>query len=215
MSSVTATAAAAVNASKRLLDVWFRDFVPGQPFPGELFRFWFSGAKEVDDLLRDEFAQDVERALIDVEFRNIMKQSGEGTLALTILLDQIPRNIFRGSARPFVEFDPLAREVVKDALARQSCLHLHPIYRHVLYMPFEHSEDLNDQATAVAEFSRELKEVDSLYKDMFHSWIEYALKHEATIKKFGRFPHRNQVLGRISTEAERVYLVSGGDRWGQ
>ena len=85
-------------------------------------------------LFRNEFGQDVERALVDADFRTKMKQSGEGTLALTILLDQIPRNIFRGTARPFVEFDPLAREVAKEALALKKCEQLHPVYRHLLYM---------------------------------------------------------------------------------
>jgi len=204
-----------VNSSQRLMDVWFKGFIPGQPLPSELFRIWFSGSKEVDDMLRNEFGQDVERALVDADFRTKMKQSGEDTLALTILLDQIPRNIFRGTARPFVEFDPLAREVAKEALALKKCEQLHPVYRHLLYMPFEHSESLEDQATAVAEFSRELKEVEPLYKDMFRNYVDYALKHEATIKKFGRFPHRNQVLGRAPTVAEKVYMESGGDRWGQ
>lgn len=81
-----------------------------------------------------EFKDDAERALVDKEFRDSMTSTGEGTLALTLLLDQIPRNIFRGSPRPFEEFDPLARQIVKEALAKKTCHNVHPIFRSFLYM---------------------------------------------------------------------------------
>ncbi|KAF9428894.1 hypothetical protein BGZ94_000615 [Podila epigama] len=211
MSNVAATAAA--NSSKRLLDFWFKGFVPGQPLSTEAFRLWFGGGKEVDDQLRDLFGQDVERALVDTDFRQSLKSSGEGTVALAILLDQIPRNIFRGTPRPFVEFDPLARETVKEALAKGACKDVHPVLRQVLYMPLEHSEDVEDQAACVRGFQKEYENVEPMYKDMFKNFIDFALKHEAVIKKFGRFPHRNEVLGRTPTAAEVEHLESGGDRW--
>ncbi|KAI7828222.1 hypothetical protein BC939DRAFT_443950 [Gamsiella multidivaricata] len=142
-----------------------------------------------------------------------MRTTGDGTVALTVLLDQIPRNIFRGTPRPFVEFDPLARQIVKEALVKKTCGYMHPIYRHVLYMPLEHSEDLEDQAACVREFKKEYEEVEPLYKDVFKQCLDYAVAHEAVIKKFGRYPHRNEILGRTSTEAERIHLETGGDRW--
>lgn len=83
---------------------------------------------------RAEFKDDAERALVDKDFRDCMTSTGEGTVALTLLLDQIPRNIFRSSPRPFTEFDPLARQVVKEALAKKSCHSIHPFFRHFLYM---------------------------------------------------------------------------------
>lgn len=85
-------------------------------------------------LYSDQFEGDTERALVDRKFREQMRETPEGTVALTILLDQVPRNIFRGTRRPFVEFDPLARETVKDALARGICAQMHPIFRHFLFM---------------------------------------------------------------------------------
>ncbi|KAF9393072.1 hypothetical protein CPB97_004097 [Podila verticillata] len=210
MSNITVVAS---HASKRLLDFWFKGFVPGKPLNQELQTLWFGGSKDVDDKLRALFRDDVERALVDKDFRSSFKASSEGTIALTILLDQIPRNIFRGSPRPFVEFDPLARETVKEALAKQTCKGMHPVYRHLLYMPLEHSESFEDQVTCVQEFRKEYEEVEPLYKDMFKSYLDYAIAHEAVIKKFGRFPHRNEVLGRISTDAEKHHLESGGARW--
>ncbi|KAG0258231.1 hypothetical protein BG011_003422 [Mortierella polycephala] len=206
-------AALAAQTSKRLTDVWFKGYVPGEPLNFERFKSWYIGTKEFDDMLRNEFEQDVERALIDSEFRDNMKSTCEGTVALTILLDQIPRNIFRGSPRPFVEFDPLAREIVKEALLKQTCANVHPFFKHFLYMPLEHSENLEDQAESVREFTREYEQAEPMFKDMFKQYLTFAVKHEAVIKKFGRFPHRNAVLGRISTEAERIHLETGGDRW--
>lgn len=79
--------------------------------------------------------------------------------------------------------------------------------------PLEHSESVEDQATCVKEFRKEYEEVEPMYKEMFKSYLEYAVAHEAVIQKFGRFPHRNEVLGRISTEAEKHHLESGGARW--
>ncbi|KAG0035229.1 hypothetical protein BGZ81_011273 [Podila clonocystis] len=207
------SAIVASHFSKRLLDFWFKGFVAGKPLNQDLQVLWFGGSKDVDDELRELFRDDVERALVDTEFRTSLKTSSEGTIALTILLDQIPRNIFRGSPRPFVEFDPLARETVKEALAKQTCKRLHPVYRHLLYMPLEHSESVEDQATCVKEFRKEYEEVEPLYKEMFKNYLEYAIAHEAVIRKFGRFPHRNEVLGRISTDAEKHHLESGGARW--
>ncbi|KAI8594803.1 hypothetical protein EDD21DRAFT_392873 [Dissophora ornata] len=188
-------------------------FVPGQPLPIDRFPLWFGGSKEVDDMLRDEFGEDAERALVDHEFRAQMTTTGEGTVALTLLLDQIPRNIFRGSARPFAEFDPLARQVVKEALAKKTCGYMHPVFRHALYLPLEHSENEEDQAACVEEFTKEYKEVDPVYKDLFSQFLSYAKAHEAVIKTFGRYPHRNAVLGRTATEAEKIHLETGGDRW--
>ncbi|KAG0205804.1 hypothetical protein BGX28_002675 [Mortierella sp. GBA30] len=195
------------------MDTWFKGFVPGQPLNPERFAFWYRSTKELDEQLREQFGEDAERALVDPEFRESMKQTGEGTLALTILLDQIPRNIFRGTPRPFVEFDPLARETVKEAIAKGSCKELHPFFRHFLFMPLEHSENLDDQAACVREFQKEYEDVEPAFKDMFKMCLDFAVAHEAVIKKFGRFPHRNEVLCRISTEAEKIHLESGGDRW--
>lgn len=76
-----------------------------------------------------------------------------------------------------------------------------------------HSESIEDQAACVREFVQEYNEVEPAFKDMFNDCIAFAKAHEAVIQKFGRFPHRNEVLGRMSTEAEKVHMESGGARW--
>lgn len=83
----------------------------------------------------------------------------------------------------------------------------------VIEKPLEHSESVEDQATCVKEFRKEYEEVEPLYKDLFKNYLDYAVAHEAVIKKFGRFPHRNEVLDRVSTDAEKHHLESGGARW--
>ncbi|KAF9139063.1 hypothetical protein BGX30_008425 [Mortierella sp. GBA39] len=204
---------AAISTSKRLFDFWFKGYLPDQPLKRENFMFWYKSTPELDDQLRVEFKDDAERALVDKEFRDSMTSTGEGTVALALLLDQIPRNILRGSPRPFTEFDPLARQIVKEALAKKSCHTVHPFFRHFLYMPLMHSESVEDQAACVREFAQEYNEVEPAFKDMFKDCLTFAKAHEAVIQKFGRFPHRNEILGRTPTEAEKVHLETGGDRW--
>lgn len=126
-------------------------------------------------------------------------------LALAILLDQVPRNVFRGTPRAF-STDPLARAVARRAIDQG--FDLAPDFddncRLFFYLPFEHSEDLADQDLAVRLFC-ERTEVPR-----FH---EYAIKHRDVIVRFGRFPHRNAVLGRLSTEEELAFLETPGSRF--
>lgn len=123
----------------------------------------------------------------------------EGTLALVIVLDQFPRNMFRGDARTFAA-DPLARAVADRALARGFDRQLELSDRQFLYLPFEHSELLADQERACALF-RATGDGEL---------IKWAELHIEIIRRFGRFPHRNKALGRDSTVEEQVFLEQGG-----
>jgi uncharacterized protein (DUF924 family) len=130
-----------------------------------------------------------------------------GALALCLVLDQFPRNLHRGSAAAFA-CDPKARALARDAvLARRLDLALTPTERCFLYLPFEHSEDPADQDLSVTLF-------EGLRDDPLHARpggaIAYAWAHRAVIRRFGRFPHRNAVLGRESTPAEHAWLAAGG-----
>lgn len=127
------------------------------------------------------------------------ERSAEGALALLILLDQFPRNMFRGDARTFAT-DPLARAVAAGALVRGFDGQFEPQMRSFFYLPFEHSEDLADQDRSVA-FYRAMGDADLL------KWAEL---HADIIRRFGRFPHRNQILGRSTTPEEQAFLDSGG-----
>ncbi|ERF84154.1 DUF924 domain-containing protein [Bradyrhizobium viridifuturi] len=126
--------------------------------------------------------------------------SDEGALALTIVLDQFPRNLFRGDAETFSS-DPLAREVASRAIERGVDTRTDPRLREFLYLPFEHSEDLDDQERCVALFSQ---------YDCHPDNLKYAEDHADIIRRFGRFPHRNRVLGRQTTAEEQAFLDAGG-----
>jgi uncharacterized protein (DUF924 family) len=123
----------------------------------------------------------------------------DGALALLILLDQFPRNMFRGSARAFAT-DPLARAVADRAIARGFDTRVADAERVFFYLPFEHSENLADQERSLA-----------LWRQSGSGEIDkYAQIHADIIRRFGRFPHRNAVLGRATTPEERAFLDAGG-----
>lgn len=123
----------------------------------------------------------------------------EGALALLLLLDQIPRNIYRGSAFAFAT-DARAREVAARAIAKSFDQQFEAGLRCFFYLPFEHSESAEDQARAMGYF-------EALGDAEF---LKFAVLHRDIIARFGRFPHRNAVMGRVTTPEEQAYLDSGG-----
>jgi uncharacterized protein (DUF924 family) len=122
-----------------------------------------------------------------------------GALALVIVLDQFPRNMFRGLAKAFSS-DDLALEVASRALARGADKRIEPPLLQFLYLPFMHSEDLADQLRCVDLF-RPAGDAEN---------IRYAEEHADIILRFGRFPHRNPILGRVTTTEEQAFLDAGG-----
>jgi uncharacterized protein (DUF924 family) len=124
-------------------------------------------------------------------------------LALVVVLDQFSRNLFRGDARAFAQ-DAHARDCAREAIDRGDERRCLPVERQFLYLPFEHSEDLADQDYCVERMAslEAFEETRGL--------VEWAEKHRAIIRRFGRFPHRNGALGRESTAAEREFLAQPG-----
>jgi uncharacterized protein (DUF924 family) len=130
---------------------------------------------------------------------HLATKSAEGALALVLLLDQVPRNMFRGSARAFAT-DEHAREIASYAISRGLDQRVPRVLRGFFYLPFMHSERLGDQELCFALYER-LKDKEGL---------KYAEIHLDIIKRFGRFPHRNEALGRETTKAEQQFLNQGG-----
>ena len=122
----------------------------------------------------------------------------EGSLALMILLDQFPRNCFRGTGH-MCATDPLARYFADKAIAAGQDLELQEPVRVFLYLPFEHSESLADQQRSV-----------ELTAARAPDYLKYAEEHLEIIRRFGRFPHRNHMLGRETTADEKAFLAGGG-----
>jgi uncharacterized protein (DUF924 family) len=158
---------------------------------------WFKKDTAFDDEIRTRFLETYEAAAAGK--LSGWEQTAEGALALTLVLDQFSRNMFRGDARTFAA-DPLARAVAGRALARGFDRPMALSDRQFFYLPFEHSETLADQERCCALF-RSTGDADLL------KWAEL---HADIIRRFGRFPHRNAVLGRATTPEEQSFLDGGG-----
>ena len=158
---------------------------------------WFKKDEAFDDEIRRRFLTTHEAAAAGK--LSAWEHSAEGALALLILLDQFPRNMFRGQARMF-ETDPMARAIAAGAIVRGFDAQVAKDMRGFFYLPFEHSEDMADQVRCVA-FYKAIDDADGL------KWAEL---HADIISRFGRFPHRNAVLGRTTTAEEQKFLDEGG-----
>ena len=127
-----------------------------------------------------------------------------------IALDQLPRNLFRGTPQAFA-YDSAALDLSRWALARKLDKKIHPVEAAFLYLPLEHAEDLALQAECVALFRALAERAPAPLRDRFESFLSYGERHHAVIERFGRFPHRNRILGRSSTPEELRYLKGGGE----
>lgn len=181
-----------------ILDFWF-DRRPGVAL--ETRKAWFEKDPAFDDTIRRRFGAAVETVLAGGHAD--WTETAEGALALLILLDQFPRNIFRGQAKAFAG-DARARAIARQAVDRGFDIALPPVMRMFFYLPFEHSEHLPDQDLAHLLFSALDKELPGL--DLA-SWAD---KHRVIIARFGRFPHRNAALGRQNSPEEIEFLRQPG-----
>jgi uncharacterized protein (DUF924 family) len=160
---------------------------------------WFNPNPDFDKEVRERFSGAHETA--SAGRLSAWEETAEGALALVIVVDQFSRNMFRGTARAFSS-DPLAREVSRRAIARGFDHEVEPAMRSFFYMPFMHSENLADQEYCLELFRASGDE----------EGIKYAEIHRDAIRRFGRFPHRNEMLGRSSSADEVAYLDAGGFR---
>lgn len=175
---------------KDILNFWFVETKAQQ---------WFQVNEDFDQAVIDRFSEPYEMASRG-EFDE-WKKSADGALALCILLDQMPRNMFRGTPKAF-ETDKKALVVAKYALSKGLDQVLSSQKRRFLYLPYEHSENINDQRKCVELFEK-TKDDDPL-------GYEYAIRHLKVIEKYGRFPHRNKILNRDNTPEEDEYLAQPG-----
>ena len=162
---------------------------------------WFARSEAFDASIRQQF-EPAHRAASRGEYA-AWADSAEGALALLLLLDQFPRNLYRGSAHACAT-DPLARSIAERAIAAGHDLAFGPGLRQFFYLPFEHSESLADQDRSVALFGA----LGAATGD--DSWLKWAHIHRDIIVRFGRFPHRNAAFGRATTAEEQAFLDEGG-----
>ena len=134
-------------------------------------------------------------------------------LALILLLDQFPRHIHRGSPRAYAS-DDRAAALTLDGMQRAADATLDPAGRMFVYMPLQHSEAPEVQEESVAAFRRLRDESPEAWREVLAGAVDYAERHREIVRRFGRFPHRNDVLGRPSTPEETAWLDAGGERFG-
>ena len=181
-----------------VLAFWFGAGTPEYLRPRAV---WFRTDPAFDSEIRERFQPDWERAsrgeLAD------WADGRESCLALVIVCDQFPRNLFRGAASAF-STDPLARAAARRALDRGDDQVFAPVQRWFMYLPLEHSENLADERRSVALFEQLRNDAESAVA------IDSVRRHLAIIERFGRFPHRNRMLGRTSTPEEEGFVLTPG-----
>ncbi|HEC18870.1 MAG TPA: DUF924 domain-containing protein [Gammaproteobacteria bacterium] len=176
-----------IRSAQELIDFWFSEAV--QPM-------WFNASAQFDRDLREVYEHSCQAALTgELDHWAV---SAQGSLALVILLDQIPLNIWRGQAAGFAGEAP-ARRIASAAIDAGFDQALSPEQKAFLYLPFMHSEDLADQQRSVSLFTK---------ADLTDN-LRWARHHRDIVARFGRFPHRNVILGRESTAEELAWLASG------
>lgn len=170
-----------------LLDVWFNRLGPSD---------WFQSSDPVDDLLETQFAAELEHQAQQHGAEHFLTDPQTARAAI-LLFDQVPRNIHRGTRLAFV-YDPLARILAKAVIERGWDQGLSNAERQFVAMPLMHSEELADQEASLAYFTEHLPDN-----------VPFARDHRDTIARFGRFPHRNSILGRATTPAEAEAIAAG------
>jgi uncharacterized protein (DUF924 family) len=179
---------AQIPGPQAVLDFWFDELGP---------KVWFAKSDETDELIKDRFAH-THAAAVSCELVG-WRVNVSGRLAEIIVIDQFSRNLFRDDARAFAA-DPMALALAQEAIGLGLDVDLATQQRAFLYMPFMHSESALIHGRAVELFSAPGLEFN----------LEFELKHKLIIDRFGRYPHRNTVLGRMSSEAEIAFLNEPG-----
>jgi uncharacterized protein (DUF924 family) len=183
-----------------VLDFWFG--APDSRFRGRARTVWFRKSDEFDREIRERFL-----SLWETGASGGLKRWNEtplAALALIVVLDQFPRNMFRGDRRAFAS-DPLALATANATTARGFDRLLRPIERAFVYLPFQHAEDVDAQRRSMA-----------LYDGLAPLGVDhgdFARRHHDIVARFGRFPHRNEILGRVSTAEEIEFLRQPGSRF--
>jgi uncharacterized protein (DUF924 family) len=182
-----------------ILEFWFGQ--PDEADYGKQRSFWFTKKPEFDQEVRTRFLTYYEQAVAGK--LDHWKNSPRSCLALIVLLDQFPRNMFRGTAQAFAS-DPQALSAAQRAVANGYDQELLIVQRWFVYLPFEHSENLAHQRQSVKLFAALSDDPDN------DAVLDYAIRHYWVIDRFGRFPHRNKILGRATTPEEAEFLKQPG-----
>lgn len=188
-------------------DFWFGSHADDANVARAQSRLWWTKHVRTDEIIRERFEADLRRAAKGE--LDTWRETPQGRLALILLTDQFPRNMYRNTPQAFA-FDHLARAWSNEGLQERVHQDLRPIERVFFYLPLEHSESMEDQERAVLLFQELVESVGSEQKSDFKGFLDFAIRHRDVVARFGRFPHRNAILGRSSTPEELAFLAQPG-----
>ena len=188
---------------QKILSYWFGDDPDDLAVIQRQSTLWFGKSEQVDRQIQQLFEPMIDSVVRD---RVLLPRD---SLAQIVLLDQFTRNIYRGQLRAFA-FDSIALQMVLEGLEREEDRQLRPVERVFYYLPLEHSEKLENQNRSVDLYQALADEVPDDWQEAFDGFLDYAIRHQVIIERFGRFPHRNVILGRSSTPAEIEFLSQPG-----
>ena len=190
-----------------ILHYWFGGATDDAEIVREKSALWWKQDSKVDAEIRRRFEM-----MLNAEIKNEFaswSSSPRGQLARILLCDQFPRNMYRDSPRAF-DYDERARKLAREAIDAGQDKKLRPVERVFLYLPFEHSETVDDQTLSLRLYTALVEYVPETDRPTYQKFLEFARKHKEIIDRFGRFPHRNAILGRQSTAAEAEFLKGPG-----
>ncbi len=186
---------------------WFGNDTDDAQVAEQKKKLWWSKDTDMDRIIAERFENST-LAAADGSL-NSWQTSPCGLLALILLTDQFPRNMYRDTSASFA-YDHIALQLCTQALELRVDLQLRPIKRVFVYLPLEHSESIEDQERAVQLFKQLTNGVGASEKTTFDGFYQFAARHRDIIARFGRFPHRNEILRRTSTPEEIAFLNTAG-----
>ncbi|MGC1309579.1 MAG: DUF924 family protein [Phormidesmis sp.] len=195
------------HRAQAILTFWFGE--PNSPNYGHYRKTWFIKSTDFDQRIRQQFLADYQKAAAG-DYAS-WQNTPQAAVALLLLLDQFPRNLFRNDPRSFAT-DSQALSVAKRLVDTGADKSLMPAHRFFVYIPFEHSENIVHQNRCVALMQTLIAEAPEI-DDGLKGGLNYAIRHRDVIERFGRFPHRNEILGRTSTSAEVEFLKQPGSHF--
>jgi uncharacterized protein (DUF924 family) len=197
---------------EEILTFWFKEQALTAPQIDRRMDIWFGSDPVFDHEVTDQFGNDV--GLASTGQLGHWAETPRGRLALIILIDQFRRNIHRGTKKAFSK-DLLALKLCVEGAMQKKEQDLAPIEKVFFYMPLQHAESRKVQAKSVAIYRRLAQSVSPTYRETFETILQFAELHKDIIDQFGRFPHRNQLLGRENTAEEDEYLSGDAPGFGQ
>lgn len=190
-----------------VLTYWFGTHQTNADINNDRKSIWWGKSDQVDEEISTRF-KDLATVVADGDLDH-WRESAKGLLASIVCTDQFPRNMFRGTSKAFA-WDSVALEFAKQLVGTGVDSELTLIQRVFAYLPFEHSEELEMQDQSLSLFNSLVEQAAADDKEMFFGFVGFAQRHYDVIERFGRFPHRNEILGRVSTDEEIEFLSQPG-----